>query len=877
MEEIILPATHFLEATQDGDILGVICKMATAIVSNSQNSRIDELDEPTTGHDHIVVSWEFTGNDLNLPLLSKAIPGLVGIFLSRFQDQRHHCDLDYSIYLLEIMTQLLDTSTFSTVSELHNVYFMLVILHAIRYYLIKEPVHLDNLIGAFEAFLEETHGSPDYATHGAKLSLGLAMGLLDRSGSSNTPNAKDCDRVLQLYDNIYPLTFGDTRQTWDRVRSLALRFLSRSRRTFQDLTGALKHIRSVDDTVFISDKDAVPSDVEFLIFQLRAAAIAGDRELLLKVGEELKAPMSRCSLGAQFNMPIFLFWNDSEESLGDAIRTMKDRCRACSEEDPCRRLYSIVLAMALFSRFNRHSDDQDIKEALAFREPFGADEVFKVDLVLLALSEDVMGAKFGSKNRWPLPETVKTRAYFPNLFVKTDPRVFDRSSNAFKDISQWDVLGPDGRQLVSIFDALNDAGNNKKFHNLREWLQSRCRVEGDDPTEHLLDLCRLYDRRYRFTKQIEDLETSADYYLQALNHTNTLPYETYSLIDILFELERLKPGSIAPSQLLGRFDSLLEIAHNTATPLPYRLDSIASCFFFFDHPHVADQRISHALEMGNLALSLIEQQCWASPTPHASLSSRYIFRSLFSIAPNIIMLADPDNMPRAIEIFEMGRSLVWNQLENLRTPPNELASVTPGLSTQFLEISRTLERRMGFSHEVGIEPLGTYPQQLVEERNRIIEQIRALPGCENFLGPQSFNQLRLAAPVEGPVVILMSTIVDRSVAVVFFHANSSVLYLPITPDHLKRLNSSLRANPSTRDADYGGSSDDLFTPSTSTDMDSRVGVRLPRSKLDAYDILAELWDKVAKPVIDRIGEMMVDGEKGKGKAGIPVSCSILTI
>ena len=838
----------------DNDVPRIILLVAASVMFNSQLPSPDSLDLTTASED-IIASLNFTGSDLCVMELYKTVETLTLIHISRFHSKGDQCDLDYAIYLLEIMTQLLDTSTFATFDELHKLYFVLVGMHLIRCYLFDEPVYLDSLNGSYEAFLEETYGRSGYTAYRTMFSFGLAYNL-----TFHLATTKDCDRVLQLYNDTYSFESGDMCRYWDYLRSNSLQFLSISGRKFHDLTGALECIRvATEVAAYPSHKEHAPKDVQFLMFQLRIAAITGDRDFLLKVGEEIKVPASRCRYLTISSATRNLFRDDSDESLNDAIRTLKDRCRACPEEDPCGRWYSIVVAIALLCRYERYADDRDIEEAWAFRDPFEPDDVLRVDVSLYRISQQA-GFSGINGNRWPTPEYVKALACINQSNIS--PRRHSPEGVFFFNDSGTSSI------WCRIADVIAHPGDDVSFHDIHEWLLSRCKSSGD-PTVHLLILSCLYWTRYSVNKQIEDLEKGADYFLQVLN-TRTVPSGGSSLAIILFDLERLKPGSFAPSLLLDRFDCVLERVHNITLPIADRLHHLTVCYIILSRhlPGLEQSQASHALEIGNLLVSLTEQQCWASSNPHSSLGSRYNYRNLhLSVATLIIKAAREDGLLRAVEIFEMGRSLVWNQLENLRTSPP--ASVPPDLAADFLNRSRTLERRIGFSHEIGTDLPSTDHGRLVKDRNNIIEQIRALPGCESFLSPQPFRFLCKAAAAEGPVVLLASA----GFAVVIHHSHVGLVPLPLAADRLQKWKDSLRSNRSTRDVDCGGLSDGPRVPSTSAARDPRAGVRPPKSKMTTYEILKELWDKVAKPVIDMIEEITMEGTKGKGTASIPVSYS----
>jgi tetratricopeptide (TPR) repeat protein len=95
----------------------------------------------------------------------------------------------------------------------------------------------------------------------------------------------------------------------------------------------------------------------------------------------------------------------------------------------------------------------------------------------------------------------------------------------------------------------------------------------------------------------------------------------------------------------------------------------------------------------------------------------------------------------AIELLEQGLATIFHQMLQLKT---DVDALSPGQARQFLNLSSQLY-------------LGefTNPIDLVEDRNRLLANIRKQPGFEYFLLPKSYSVLCNASE-GGPVVILTS-------------------------------------------------------------------------------------------------------------------------
>ena len=879
LKYVALPGVDHLASVDDSkseSMLRILCAVLEAILDPSSESNISfgQPGHDITSQEMGVSEWEAAGDDLTI--LSTDVQALVNAHLDRFRQRRDNTDLERSMYLMEIMTQLLDTSISSTPTYIGDIRFVLFTLHTVLYSITREPAQLEGLIDSLEQFLATAQGPSDYASKKADISFGLAWGLSQRL--ENTPSTRDCDRILQLYEEIPTFTSGVVQhRDWDNVRAIALLGLSRLGRKFDDLTGTLDLIRAADDLQVPFEWARIPLMVLFLVFQLKVAALAGDKQLLLEIEKEVKNPLSRCDLwGGIVGLNAILFSDDSKASLDDAIATLRDKCSSCPLEDPCCALYSIVLATALVTRWKRLEDRRDLQEAMSFRAPFEPDKILKVDMLLFDMAQDY-APMIG--RRWLPPEVAKGWACMPTLFdgARRDSAK-DPWSIDFEFALRFAAFTPENspvRQHTLIIDALFHPSDDKKFKAACELLLSRCECS-ENPSEHLFRLCRLYRARYEVTWNIVDVEVAAEYYLKALSHPNNISRKPgdFWLVVSIFDLEDRKPGSMTQSQLLAGLDKLQEVVSNTTAGVADRFKGIRIWFICLQHDAVWEQRRYRAIEMGNLALSLLEQQCWEAPTPHASLQSRLFEDDLLCNVTISIMRADSPR--RALMFLEAGRSLLWNQLESLRTPPSELASVPPELASRFLELSRTLERRMGFSHDAVTDPLGTFHQQLVEDRDQVIKQIRALPGLESFLQNESYFDLGIVASAEGPVVLLLPDLLECVAFILVDHGFLQPFNIPIRSANLKRLHKFLRSFTSTRGAesDGQGTGDSESTTPTSQHEDTRAGARNSGRIKGVEDVLEELWGKVAKPVIDKIMKTML-GSKWEGKADIPVSCDIL--
>ncbi|KAJ6562319.1 CHAT domain-containing protein [Mycena capillaripes] len=117
----------------------------------------------------------------------------------------------------------------------------------------------------------------------------------------------------------------------------------------------------------------------------------------------------------------------------------------------------------------------------------------------------------------------------------------------------------------------------------------------------------------------------------------------------------------------------------------------------------------------------------------------------------------------AVEILEQGLAIIYQQMLQLKT---EADGLPPDQATRFLDLSSQICSGT-FSNLIGV----------VEDRNRLLKEIRQQKGFEYFLLPKSYSVLCHASR-EGPVVILTSH-KDRCDAIILLNPTSNPAHLPL--------------------------------------------------------------------------------------------------
>jgi len=211
-------------------------------------------------------------------------------------------------------------------------------------------------------------------------------------------------------------------------------------------------------------------------------------------------------------------------------------------------------------------------------------------------------------------------------------------------------------------------------------------------------------------------------------------------------------------------------------------------------------------------------------------------------------------LEKALEWLEQGRCLVWSQLNQLRTPVDDLRTYNCLLADRFLHISKALESSGSRQDSKSLILDRTMPQtvaledearthvMLARDWKQLLKEIRAIPAFRNFLRPRRALDIMKHLQRGGPV-ILINVHEDRCDALALVPRCDQPLHMPLdnfTHQEASRLRDRLRSYLSRhgcrmRDVDRGPR--EVADPETTSEI---------------YKILQELWLCVAKPILDAL-------------------------
>jgi len=374
-------------------------------------------------------------------------------------------------------------------------------------------------------------------------------------------------------------------------------------------------------------------------------------------------------------------------------------------------------------------------------------------------------------------------------------------------------------------------------------------------------LCNLLGRAFECTNEIEYLNRAISAGRDSLNTPNPNPLLARSLT-----LAGLIPSLLARAGLLNRREDLGEIIEL----LPIAAESIGVETTRFAYLYLW---ASIARELGHSSVSAAYDRAMSSmqacvtlsPTvdiQHSQLTHIVVMRDLIGSLPvdYASYQIHTNQLKQAIETLEQGRSLLWSEMRGLRASIDHLRFIDSPLADNFIAVSRELEGlTLAKSNVYGrdsdtdaMDPFGDLvvrQRKLLDDREKLISQIQALPGFDTFLKPPSFDTLRSAAR-HGPVIIINHSEWRSDIIIVLHNSPPSLI----------------------------NTSDDFYDRANEL-QDQLLGARREDPESITYEdalrsVLKELYELVGQPVIKRLNELNVPEQSRIWWCPTSVFCSL---
>ena len=177
---------------------------------------------------------------------------------------------------------------------------------------------------------------------------------------------------------------------------------------------------------------------------------------------------------------------------------------------------------------------------------------------------------------------------------------------------------------------------------------------------------------------------------------------------------------------------------------------------------------------------------------------------------------------RAVELLEQGRGVFWSQLTRLHSPLEDVTSASPAgkeLADEFTQLASLIRNAVN-------SPGADQHEQVCHlnlEMQRVVTNIRELPGLSRFLLPSFFSDLQRAAS-EGPVVIVNASKYGCDALVILPDRDPVHIPLQVTLEDVRDLSTELRT---------------LSVRMTGVDITRELAF-----------FLRKLWDRIVSPIVD---------------------------
>ncbi|KAF6751858.1 CHAT domain-containing protein [Ephemerocybe angulata] len=226
---------------------------------------------------------------------------------------------------------------------------------------------------------------------------------------------------------------------------------------------------------------------------------------------------------------------------------------------------------------------------------------------------------------------------------------------------------------------------------------------------------------------------------------------------------------------------------------------------------------------------------------------------------------------KAMEWLEQGRCLVWNQLNQLRTPLDNLRIHDQDLAQDIANVSKQLEHigssrvqsrtDMSLSQKISLEDEARVHLGLAKKWDALLRKARAIPGFESFLMPLPCSTIMLHLPRSGPTIII---IVDqrRCDSLALLTELDEPLHIPLPNFSIEKANKYRSILDSQLRARQLRAREVEVLASTGNDLPLRAIRSVPVGKRGedppVHRVLRGLWEEVVKPVLDALGFSRID-------------------
>ncbi|KAF8811437.1 hypothetical protein BYT27DRAFT_7134005 [Phlegmacium glaucopus] len=250
------------------------------------------------------------------------------------------------------------------------------------------------------------------------------------------------------------------------------------------------------------------------------------------------------------------------------------------------------------------------------------------------------------------------------------------------------------------------------------------------------------------------------------------------------------------------------------------------------------------------AISLLSEVAGLEQTIHRRHANLHDYSDL--VASAVATALPFHKADLALEWLEQGRCLVWNQLNQLRTPIDNLRMKNPSLANRFTQVASALESygtrsalsipssHATLAEEIRLQDATRNHTLHATEYTQLLKEIRDLPDFHDFLQPPKASDILSLLPSDGPVIIF--NIHDtRCDALALIAGIEEPLHISLEKFSL------VQAEQLEKTLHFG-----LLKQREAEDHD-RMALRIRLDSASMLLVLKELWCKVVEPILKALG------------------------
>ncbi|KIJ46697.1 hypothetical protein M422DRAFT_249861 [Sphaerobolus stellatus SS14] len=411
-----------------------------------------------------------------------------------------------------------------------------------------------------------------------------------------------------------------------------------------------------------------------------------------------------------------------------------------------------------------------------------------------------------------------------------------------------------GNCFITCFDKLGGFPNIEKAITLQQQAVNLTPDGNAGKAARLTNLGISFVYRFQQLGEVFDIDKAIDILQQAVNLTPDGHFnKAIHLIDLGLSFRNRFGRLHEPESLASAITAYSEAVKNYESPPLTRYNAA------LDWASLAsvNGHTSSALDAYSVLLEIIPQRAWLGQ----KVARRYEeLSSIGSIINAAVATAiSMGHLTLALEWLEEGRSIVWGQINTLRTPIADLMHKDPSLAEKLQKAANALENAGISTTQPSMQnidsqvPHMTAEQEaqthraLAAEYNLLIKKIRSLEGFKNFLQPKKVADL-IHASKNGPVVAI-NVHESRCDALIIHSYNTSgpIIHVPLPAFSdkqammlLSQLNSILKA-PNIN--------------STRKLVIAEIDNQTPGEIFQS--ILSNLWSWVVQPILLKIKDIAI--------------------